>query len=55
MNPLSLGSKIQLHTGKTPNSEWPRYDNELSYGAASVLYLWGRWSTLTFSLLPGPL
>ena len=58
--PVSLGCRIhQLHLcrGKTPPSnECPRYDTKQSYSEVPVLLeLQGMQSTLSLSLLPGPL
>ena len=41
---------------RTPPNECPRYDTEQSDGRAPVmLELYGMWSTLSLSSLPGPL
>ena len=45
---------LSLEMGKTIN-ECPGYEAKPSNSEASVLELWGMWSTLSLPLLPGPL
>ena len=41
--------------GKTPTNECLGYDTKTSDGEIPILEHWEMWSTLSLSLLPGPL
>ena len=49
---------VSLQRGKTPPlrpNKCPGHDTKQFHEKATVLELWGMWSTLSFPLLPGPL